>query len=868
MLLFWTAAAAGWGGRILIAADAPPLASPERQLEEALLDYFLASTGDSEIRERAFALATQLAGRESGARYVQIAADQGQDLKYRRDAVDVLRSLKYRQGCEALSGIARRPDADPVLREKVVAMFAAIADDRLVPFFTKALNDPRPPERRFAAFSLAELGGDPRPVLPVLLAELRSPDVRLRLKAMAALGALRVTEAIEPLLSMLESRSRAAAMDALETVTLVRLRSPSAWQAWWEKTKTGFEVLKAEPRSVADLTRVVCQSGSPPSKRVAQRLLVRVGPQGVPQVLKSIDQAVRREAAAALADTIAEMGEAVIPDVVAALSSERRVEAYTARLTLIRLGQSAAPYLARAAGDSALAVETRTAAILILGSIGGKVTLEPLSRSARSEEPEIKRAALRALAETRDAAALPLLLDLLVEDDPSVRTRVTRAITRLGPPVVPALCAKLEEAIPEPVRVGIVEALGILRDGRALPALTLAAEEGPVPLKTAALTSLGLLGKPEAVALLVKHLGSDEPSVQSAAQQALILIAPNALSAVVEVLQEAGGDERYRVTMVKCVTHSRAPAAAATIVELLGDPNEDVRRECATGLGVIGGEAARDALMLTALRDEAASVRAAAARGLRTMRDPAALGSLVAALEDDDEAVLQEVIPALGVIRRQEAADALVAKLEVVPAELRPAIVRALIGTGLESAGPVLLSVAGNPQDPARAIAVRGLGALRVQEAVGLLTGLIDSRSAPLVEGSIISLGQIGDPRGVQALTKALRTGPPQYRALAAGSLGFLGDRTAIKPLIEAFKTGATPVRIDAANALVRLAEPEALVPVFIAALGIEETDHSFRRLMAAYLGRLLGKHSRSTNQDVWQKMWEEYQKARQTDKK
>jgi HEAT repeat protein len=75
----------------------------------------------------------------------------------------------------------------------------------------------------------------------------------------------------------------------------------------------------------------------------------------------------------------------------------------------------------------------RTTAARTLGGIGGEVAVRALVEAARpGTEPELRRAAIRALGQTGDPAGFDLLIDALDAPSPGVRMAAAEAVGRLG----------------------------------------------------------------------------------------------------------------------------------------------------------------------------------------------------------------------------------------------------------------------------------------------------------------------------------------------------------------------------------------------------------------------------------------------------
>ncbi|HVH56849.1 MAG TPA: HEAT repeat domain-containing protein [Vicinamibacterales bacterium] len=197
------------------------------------------------------------------------------------------------------------------------------------------------------------------------------------------------------------------------------------------------------------------------------------------------------------------------------LHSQNPKVAEEAARQLKDLGASALPQIRRALQDPAADTATKKAALKAAGMLGtaaspavadaaallpdpelteeaavalsflGRDAYAPLRLAASSEDPVVRREAVRSLGKLRERAPLdaravvPLLLQGLTDTDPRVRTVAATYLGILhddGPSVVPALIETLQDEDPE-VRAAAATALGSFEPQAtlALPALRKAA---------------------------------------------------------------------------------------------------------------------------------------------------------------------------------------------------------------------------------------------------------------------------------------------------------------------------------------------------------------------------------------------------------
>ena len=182
---------------------------------------------------------------------------------------------------------------------------------------------------------------------------------------------------------------------------------------------------------------------------------------------------------------VKQLGASALPDVATALQDpgappERRKAALRA---CAQLGMIAAPLLPQVATHLKSADYAAEAALAL--SVMGPDAFTPLADALKSDEPEVRKEAVRSLGKLQERAPLdadhviPPLLDALADRDAGVRTIAATylgIIHQHGEDVVPALADLLKDDSPE-VRGAAATALGSFGAAAApaLPALRRAA---------------------------------------------------------------------------------------------------------------------------------------------------------------------------------------------------------------------------------------------------------------------------------------------------------------------------------------------------------------------------------------------------------
>ncbi|MBD2100505.1 phycobilisome degradation protein NblB [Leptolyngbya sp. FACHB-261] len=117
-----------------------------------------------------------------------------------------------------------------------------------------------------------------------------------------------------------------------------------------------------------------------------------------------------------------------------------------------------------------------------------------------------------------------------------------------------------------------------------------------------------------------------------------------------------------------------------------------------------------------------------------------------------------------------------------------------------------------DPEADVRAAAADCLGALKQPEVLDELCQVYERENEWLVQVSLIAaLGELGDPKAIHLLTKALASDTDLVRTAAVGALGELGNPEAVPLLVPFAQDPDWQMRYRVVQALGRLGGPEAL---------------------------------------------------------
>lgn len=258
--------------------------------------------------------------------------------------------------------------------------------------------------------------------------------------------------------------------------------------------------------------------------------------------------------------------------------------------------------------------------------------------------------------------------------------------------------------------------------------------------------------------------------------------------------------------------------AVDLILPALQDAQATVRAGAVYALVRIGDP--RAALPIGALlQDESPAVRSLVTKAMQEFRDPQTVTLLLPALNDPQPEVRRGVALALGCIANPQAVDGLALALQDTDPEVRKIAICALLEIGTAPAmAALILSLPKHPEE------VRGLipaGIIsRGKAAVEALLQTLEHRDHNVRYATAYYLGEIKDPRAVGPLLAHLREDEPPIRAEAAEALGKIGDPAAVEALRQATQDDEREVRQAARTALERLGVPveakEAGRPTFV----------------------------------------------------
>ena len=166
-------------------------------------------------------------------------------------------------------------------------------------------------------------------------------------------------------------------------------------------------------------------------------------------------------------------------------------------------------------------IEVRRAAIRSLANFEDPAAIPALREALRDSDAEVRSNAVEALGNLHDAASADAIAALIKDPNREVRANAIEALTELELKVAPAgLLDALRDSDAD-VRQHAAEAVGHFEDARAVPQLRLMLDDPNGDVREAAVEALGEIRNQEAIEALIVALKAKDAKVRQAAADAL-----------------------------------------------------------------------------------------------------------------------------------------------------------------------------------------------------------------------------------------------------------------------------------------------------------------------------------------------------------
>lgn len=503
----------------------------------------------------------------------------------------------------------------------------------------------------------------------------------------------------------------------------------------------------------------------------------------------------------------------------------------------------------------------------------GTDTLRFLMEILRGEKWQRRRGAAWALGELQEPAAVPSLVEALLDENEDVRREASYALARIGRPALPRLLKSLYHNNPD-MRAAAIKVLGHIGDASAVPDLIACLPDTDWPemeearICDLAAIALEYIGTDDALAavdawrhggkstaqnqkLHAKIRNGRPPGVidQKSSEQLLADLNSEDWTARRDAIRKLGTkqdetlipeilaalndeDSQVRWTAVKAVSGFDSEEIISALLECLHD--EDCLVCDAAGEALSGMGAAAIPGLINVLKVESADVRSAAATALGQIGDESAIPHLVDLLEDintprwDDTPVNVAAATALEQIGTEKALFALGQwRRDLQARESQP-------NPNQDTNTPLLIldDIAHTYDDDVqhREALLNFLDALEAGGWRG------QQEAARALREYAKTLKGANDLAAIEKLSHALENDEVLVRWGAAEALAWAGHIQAAPALLEALNDESFTVRIAAVRALSAIEAKDA-VPGLLGAL--EDKHHLVREAAAETLGIL-----------------------------
>ncbi len=472
----------------------------------------------------------------------------------------------------------------------------------------------------------------------------QSDDISVRVKAIEVLGQINSADALEPLAALLgqggenQVRIHLAVIYAMEqmnrpeTLRFFRQalthRSPTV-----RKEAIRILAIHRDPEAGPKIMAMLAREEDEDVLIAALESLPQFGPgspadvQTVTGLLQHPNSRVRSSAVGALADLKAATASGAV---IGVLQRDPEVDVRgRAAYALSKLAQPETQEEIVSALREALRNDdspaVKVGAIFSLGEIGATDAEKDLRRAlSRSENSDVRKAAIEALGKLRSERAVEDLIELLRDPAWTIRRESARALGEIGDPraVEPLLAAAKDSDYY--VRQAASAALDQIwarakqspvEEADEFAALRKSLADPSPVVRTKAVQQLATYYRqPAIVPDLLEMLDDPDYNVREAASNALKNFRDeNTRALVIQTLQDRNFLKRQGA--VKILGSQGEAAHLVHLLPLASDPNSAVRAELAQALGNFSGDEVL-APLAEALNDEDAAVRTRAAQSL------------------------------------------------------------------------------------------------------------------------------------------------------------------------------------------------------------------------------------------------------------
>jgi HEAT repeat protein len=487
-------------------------------------------------------------------------------------------------------------------------------------------------------------------------------------------------------------------------------------------------------------------------------------------------------------------------------------------------------------------------------------------------DPFLKPEIIKTLGKFQVAEARDLLIEASKDPNERIRKLAVEALSRMpgaspsrkgdlpqtsgrvGDSNVEVIVKSLNDPSAE-VRAQSAEALGRLRDNKAVEPLLVVLNDKDERVREKAVVALGNFSDERIFDALVNFILKDSnANLRNPAEKTFKSVAEKTCKEKVlirrkqEAVQEVKSGTIVNVgrhLMVHPVAVNRLigiyspnPGVQVTLlnmiglfwdarieeyfVKCLGNPSPQVRQKTLTLLDSYGSDKAISKL-IEALRDKDRGVRTHAARTLGYSKDKRALEPLIERLNDSDDEVRAAALISLGNFDDRRVSELSLELLRDKASSVRSSAVWNIKKKPDKRAVESLILLLSDPYWLIPPNAAEALGIIGDKRAVEPLIKALKGEfkrdqtlggDYKLRETAVEALGLIGDKRAAEPLIDVLKN-EKEMRGRAAKALGLIGDKRAVEPLIEILITDKSGIySSEAAEALGNIGDERAIEPL------------------------------------------------------
>ncbi len=488
----------------------------------------------------------------------------------------------------------------------------------------------------------------------------------------------------------------------------------------------------------------------------------------------------------------------------------------------------------------------------------GKKAEPELLEAVKSPKWRTRTHALLAMGKTGDREMVPVIFDILKKDrHPAVRNCAVTALGDLkAAETVPYLASMLAKGGLEQSKraapIVVIEALGKMRDPRAVPVLREVLLSEVDEQRVPACEALVSIGDPS----ITRFLLSNRKLVQEkkldfvTARLAGDVPAPGGEDYLIGIMGSGGIQERLAAAL--SLGKLKSKRGVPSLIRALEDKEVLLQKHAADSLVAID-DASATAPLMALFKNTRESVYMSAAYALAGMTS-SGIAPAVFALMEKNPAVNRPAAYVLGRKKHGAAATLVMKRLKDPNQKGQEELAEALGWMGEKSAIPLLIEVAGRKSRNGSAGAIWSLGQLKAREAVPVLLKILDREDPKLTGPVIAALGSIGDSRATDRLIDFFYGSGDRYARAIGAALGKIGGPKVVSFIKDNLDVGDPARTMAAGSALIKLRDP-SLVPFAVRAL--DSKQRSTRRYAMMFLKKNTGKEFSTENE------WKEWAQKR-----